>query len=131
MECHLQALWLGVSQVHVVATDVIVSPLSFLDLLHRHHTTSSFAPNFFLAKLVSAVDALGDTTQGRWDLSGLTRLVSGGEANDMDTCIAVSAFLTRHGASAQALVPGFGMTETCTVAIYNMNRPAYDMEHKH
>lgn len=36
VEIHLQALWLGVDQVHVHAADVIAAPTAFLDLLSRH-----------------------------------------------------------------------------------------------
>lgn len=35
LEIHLQALWLGVGQVHVSAADVVPSPETFLELLSR------------------------------------------------------------------------------------------------
>ncbi|OTA89514.1 hypothetical protein M434DRAFT_23340 [Hypoxylon sp. CO27-5] len=126
VEIHIQALWLGVSQVHVHAADIVASPQLFLDLLSRHHIARSFAPNFFLAKLVAMTGS--DTTQpDRWDLSNLTVLASGGEANDVQTCVAASDLLMRHGSMRNVITPGFGMTETCAGAIFNLNCPDYDV----
>ncbi|RYP57235.1 hypothetical protein DL770_010705 [Monosporascus sp. CRB-9-2] len=53
IEIHIQALWLGVNQVHLHAADVFASPRLFLDLLSRHRISRTFAPNFLLAKLVA------------------------------------------------------------------------------
>jgi acyl-CoA synthetase (AMP-forming)/AMP-acid ligase II/thioesterase domain-containing protein len=124
VEIHLQAMWLGVDQVHVHASDIVTSPRKFLDLLDRHQVSRSFAPNFFLAKLVATVPA--DAT---WDLSNLTVLASGGEANDVQTCVASSALFEKHGACRNVVTPGFGMTETCAGAIFNTDCPDYDVKH--
>ncbi|GAB1314335.1 hypothetical protein MFIFM68171_04545 [Madurella fahalii] len=125
VETHLPALWLGLDQVHVHAADVVASPQLFLDLLSRHRVSRTFAPNFFLAKLVAA-DPLPTSS---WDLSNLAALISGGEANDIKTCIATAALLGRYGAPPTVVQPGFGMTETCAGSIYNMDCPAYDARH--
>ncbi|KAI1406895.1 acetyl-CoA synthetase-like protein [Hypoxylon sp. FL1857] len=124
IEIHIQALWLGVDQVHVHAADVVASPRLFLDLLSRHRVSRSFAPNFFLAKLVAACprdDGL------ECDLSNLTFLASGGEANDVPTCVAVTELLMRYGAPRNVITTGFGMTETCAGAIYNTACPDHDV----
>ncbi|KAK2598731.1 hypothetical protein N8I77_012121 [Diaporthe amygdali] len=127
VEIHIQALWLGADQVHVHAADVVALPRSFLDLIDRHRVVTSFAPNFFLAKLVSDCGLAQHTgEQQAWDLSCLRLLASGGEANDMDTCAAVSRLLSNHGAPNNVVVPGFGMTETCAGAIFNVKCPDYD-----
>ncbi|KAI2618114.1 acetyl-CoA synthetase-like protein [Hypoxylon sp. NC1633] len=129
LEIHLQALWLGADQVHVSAANVVPSPETFLDILSRHRVSRSFAPNFFLAKLVSAVESLRTTPV--WDLSSLVCMVSGGEANDMNTCLAASALFSRYGAPPDVITPGFGMTETCAGSIYNCNCPEYDISRGH
>ncbi|KAI5920331.1 acetyl-CoA synthetase-like protein [Camillea tinctor] len=129
IEIHLQALWLGVDQVHVSAAKVVPSPETFLDLLSRHRVSRTFAPNFFLAKLVPAVESLRITPV--WDLSGLVLVASGGEANDMETYLAASALLSKYGAPRDVIVPGFGMTETCAGAIFNTNCPEYDISRGH
>ncbi|KAK0707146.1 acyl-protein synthetase [Lasiosphaeria miniovina] len=136
VEIHLQALWLGADQVHAYASDVVSEPVRFLDLLSEHRVARSFAPNFFLARLVGAVAAgttddeeSGQQDKKRWDLSGLVALASGGEANDTATCVAAAALLSGLGAPPDVLTPGFGMTETCAGAIFNLACPAYEVEH--
>ncbi|KAM7191680.1 acetyl-CoA synthetase-like protein [Rhypophila sp. PSN 637] len=128
VEIHIQALWLGVDQVHVHAADVVASPRLFLDLLSQHRISRSFAPNFFLAKLVATCS--GDDDAGQWDLSNMAVLASGGEANGVQTCVAASELLTRYGARRNVITPGFGMTETCAGAIFNLGCPDYDIGKK-
>ncbi|KAI1379804.1 hypothetical protein F4677DRAFT_464046 [Hypoxylon crocopeplum] len=119
---------LGVDQVHVHAADVVASPPLFLDLLSKHRVSRSFAPNFFLAKLVTACDGPDKRPPRHWDLSNLTVLASGGEANDIQTCAAASALFAKHGASPTVITPGFGMTETCAGAIFNPDCPRSDLK---
>ncbi|KZZ97692.1 AMP-binding & Acyl-protein synthetase [Moelleriella libera RCEF 2490] len=128
-EIHLQAILWGVDQVHVHPADVVSDPTKFLELLSLHQVSCTFAPNFFLAKLVAGanVDVNNVVNGGKWDLSSLRLLISGGESNDMRTCVAASSLLSQHGAPGDVIVPGFGMTETCAGAIYNINCPAYDL----
>lgn len=128
VEIHIQALWLGVGQIHAHPADVLSSPTRFLDLLSLHRVSRSFAPNFFLAKLVAALESRSD--QGSWNLSDLTMLASGGEANDVQTCLAASTILERYGAPVNVITPGFGMTETCAGAIFNLESPQYDIRNK-
>jgi acyl-CoA synthetase (AMP-forming)/AMP-acid ligase II len=125
VEIHIQALWLGVDQIHVHAADIVSSPTTFLSLLHQHKVTRSFAPNFFLAKLVVAVQDEAD--DDRWDLSNLSLLASGGEDNDVDTCLKACSLLRRYKAPRGVITTGFGMTETCAGAIFNLNCPDYDI----
>ncbi|KAI0407027.1 hypothetical protein F4802DRAFT_555394 [Xylaria palmicola] len=127
VEIHIPALWLNVDQVHVHASDIVPSPKTFLDILSRHRVCRSFAPNFFLAKLAT----ITIESEVEWDLSALTLLVSGGEANDTSTCISVSKLLENCGAVNHVIVPGFGMTETCAGSIYNMNCPDLDLKNNY
>ncbi|KAF2963097.1 hypothetical protein GQX73_g10464 [Xylaria multiplex] len=125
VEIHLLALWVDVGQIYVHAADVMASPTTYLDLLSKHGVSRSFAPNFFLARLVSSVKSL--SSEKSWDLRGLTMITSGGEMNNVETCIAASEILQRHGAPKNVIVPGFGMTETCAGAIFNLKCPEYDI----
>ncbi|KAK5625637.1 hypothetical protein RRF57_001353 [Xylaria bambusicola] len=130
IEIHIQALWLGIDQIHVHAADVVSSPTIFLSLLHRHKVSRTFAPNFFLAKLVSAVqsnEGLTDADHQTWDLSNLSILASGGEENSVDTSIAASSMLYNYKAPKNVITPGFGMTETCAGSIFNLECPDYDI----
>ncbi|KAG6364321.1 hypothetical protein INS49_005921 [Diaporthe citri] len=131
LEIHPQALYLGVDQVHVAASDMVSSPLDFLrfKLLSHHQVSRTFAPNFFLAALIAAEHQKRHrkaTYEPHWDLSNLFILGSGGEANDTVAAVAVSELLQRHG-PADALLPGFGVTETCAGCLYSKDCPAYDV----
>jgi acyl-CoA synthetase (AMP-forming)/AMP-acid ligase II/thioesterase domain-containing protein len=126
IEIHLLALWLGFDQVHVSPAAIVSTPTLFLELLSRHRVSRSFAPNFFLAKLVSSVDA--EPVSSKWDLSSLTALISGGELNDVDTCLAASAIFESYGARRDVIVTGFGMTETCAGSIYSLECPEIDVK---
>ncbi|KAI1320250.1 acyl-protein synthetase [Xylariaceae sp. FL0255] len=130
VEIHLLAMYLEVEQIHIQAADILACPTRFLDLLSEHRVARSFAPNGFLSKLVSAVDSgLGTvgTAEKGWSLSHLTDIISGGEANDMETCVAVSKLVESLGAPCNAVTPGFGMTETCAGSIYNLYCPRHDI----
>lgn len=133
IEIHIQALWLGVDQIHVNAADIVSSPNLFLDLLSRHRVCRTFAPNFFLGRLVATVRAEISATKEYlpWDLSSLQMVASGGEANEMSTCEAASALFQEYGARLNVLTPGFGMTETCAGAIFNLSCPDYDLDCHH
>jgi acyl-CoA synthetase (AMP-forming)/AMP-acid ligase II/thioesterase domain-containing protein/acyl carrier protein len=127
VEIHLQALWLGVDQVHVYTADIVSSPTTFLDLLSRHRVCRSFAPNFFLAKLMFSLQSALESDTNAWDLSAMTILASGGEANEVKLCDTLSSLLSRYGAPSNIITPGFGMTETCAGAIFNVDCPTYDL----
>ena len=129
VEMHLQALWLGVDQVHVPASTVASEPTLFLDLLSYYRVSRSFAPNFFLARLVSELKQLSDAPPHKWNLSTLTVLASGGETNAVTTCVEATALLQTYGAREDVITPGFGMTETCAGSIYNLECPRYDVAH--
>ncbi|KAI0549857.1 hypothetical protein F4679DRAFT_595190 [Xylaria curta] len=122
IEIHLPSLWLGVDQIHVHASNVVSSPRTFLDLLSRHRVCHTFAPNFFLARLATV------EFEGKWDLSSLKHIISGGEPNDVGVCATVSDLLKRSGASGNVITPGFGMTETCAGSIYNLECPNSDIK---
>jgi long-subunit acyl-CoA synthetase (AMP-forming) len=125
IEIHILGMWLNLDQIHVPPVAVVSSPTLFLDLLSRHRVSRSFAPNFFLAKLVKAIEA--EPTSSTWDLSSLTSLISGGELNDTATFVAASAILEKYGARRNVIVTGFGMTETCAGSIYSLKCPEVDV----
>ncbi|KAF2837388.1 acetyl-CoA synthetase-like protein [Patellaria atrata CBS 101060] len=131
VEIHLQALYLGVDQIHVHAVDVVASPSTFLDLLSHHQVSRSFIPKFFLGKIVSVVRSKELQPHSTpWDLRYLSVLASGGEANDAETCVQASSLLVLFGAPKNVITPGFGMTETCAGAIFNLDCPSYELPHE-
>ena len=128
VEIHLTAMLCGVDQIHISAPDLIADPLLFIELLSRHQVTRTFAPNFFLAKLVKAiVSGTLDVRMRSVSLSHLTWLGSGGEGNEVEICVALEKFMTAHDAQPNTIVPGFGMTETGAGCVYHLECPSYDI----
>lgn len=128
IEIHIQAMYLGMDQVHVPAATVIAEPSSFLNLVSRHRVSRSFAPNFYLAKLKGSIEANDPKIDKDLDLSCLLYLTSGGESIHTETCNAVAYLLYhKYGAPKNVIIPGFGMTETCADAILNIDFPSYDV----
>lgn len=127
-EVHLHAMLLGSEQVQVQAADMLTDPLSFLGLIHQHRVAYTFAPNFFLAQLRRALeDSHAKIEDHGFELSCLQALISGGEANVVETCDAVDKLLRKYHAEPDVIRPGFGMTETCAGSIYTLACPSYDL----
>ena len=125
LEIHLQAVYLGMEQIRVQATDVIPNHPLFLQLIDRYRVCGSFAPKFFLARLRLTLEAeqKGPTQFG---LSCLRCITSGEEA--VEISYALSKILSAYGAPSNVLAPGFGMTEICAGSIFNRNCPQSDVE---
>ncbi|KAI8961257.1 acetyl-CoA synthetase-like protein [Daldinia sp. FL1419] len=129
IDTHLQALCLGVDQVHVRPANIAKSPMLFLDLLSKHRVSRAFAPNSFLAKLVATYKDVPFSPLD-WDFSGLVLLVSGGETNYVPTCVAASSLLARYGAPRDVITPSFSMPEICGGAIFNLTCPKREVSHR-
>ncbi|KAL8957373.1 MAG: hypothetical protein Q9183_006077, partial [Haloplaca sp. 2 TL-2023] len=131
-ESHLHAMLHASTQVHVQAADLLVYPPRFLELISKHKITHSFAPNFFLASLSGALEKEAPFLSAEEpDLSRFRILISGGEANVVDTSRKLTVLLQRYKVPAdiEIIRPGFGMTETCAGSIYNKTCPSYDVQH--
>ena len=126
-EIHLHAMFLGADQVHVQAADLLLNPRAFVDLLSLHRVTFTFAPNFFLASLERSYTQSEVAHTSKPDLSSLRCLVSGGEANPVETCTALIKILRPFGVPANVIRPAFGMTETCAGSVYGLDFPGHDV----
>ncbi|KAI4158543.1 MAG: hypothetical protein LQ342_007325, partial [Letrouitia transgressa] len=133
-ETHLHAMRLGATQIHIQAADLLVDPLQFIRLIHKHQVTFTFAPNFFLALLNKKL-SIYDSEQNSesLDLSSLKAITSGGEAVVVETAVNLTGHLRRYGVGAdvQVIRPGFGMTETCAGSIFSKACPSYDLVRNH
>ena len=127
LETQLEAIYAGMDQIHVQPTDLIVDPPKFVELIHRHRVARTFAPNFFLASLLKAMESETHDSKRHLDLSCLRCLVSGGESNPVKTCEAVAKLIQQFGAGEHVLMPDFGMSETCAGSIYNRECPSSDL----
>ena len=131
-ETHLHAMLHAADQIHIQAADLLLDPRRFLNLVSKHRVTHSFAPNFFLASLRAVLEKPDPFwLNNEPDLSRFRILISGGEANVVDTTNALTLLLRQYGvpADTEVIRPGFGMTETCAGSIYSKKCPSYDLAH--
>lgn len=105
------AVDLGCTQVHVPTGYILQEPLRWLELIHRHRATISWAPNFAFTLFLEREAAV---RSGSWDLRCMRFLVNAGEAVVARTARRFISLLQPHGLPADALRPAFGMSETCS-----------------
>ena len=131
-EIHLHAMFLRAEQVQVQANELLAEPLLFLDMINKHRVTHTFAPNFFLAQLEKQL-SIKDTTEafGSMDLSCLCSIMSGGEANVVQTASSLTTQLSKLGARGQIIRLGYGLTESCAALMYGMFDPVYEARERH
>ncbi|HEY1109045.1 MAG TPA: AMP-binding protein, partial [Opitutaceae bacterium] len=99
------------TQVHVPTGYILQEPLRWLELIHRHRATISWAPNFAFTLFLEREAAV---RAGSWDLRCMRFLVNAGEAVVARTARRFISLLQPHGLPADALRPAFGMSETCS-----------------
>ncbi|KAM3069225.1 hypothetical protein ACMFMG_010741 [Clarireedia jacksonii] len=130
-ENHLHALWTGARQVMAEAEDIVQNPVGFLSLVNKHRVAVAFAPNFFLAALKRALEKTeenGRLLRSVLDVQCLRTIVSGGEANVVETAVALTRLLQEYGGPENVVSPAFGMTETCGGSVYSKECPRLDVE---
>ncbi|KAL9094202.1 MAG: hypothetical protein Q9165_003617 [Trypethelium subeluteriae] len=118
-EMHLHAMSLGAKQIHVQANDLLAEPLLFLRLLAKYQVTHTFAPNFFLALLEKELSRC-PKSDPIWsiELGALKTIVSGGEANVIQTAGSLNMLLSEMGVRNQIIRAGYGLTESCAGLTY-------------
>jgi acyl-CoA synthetase (AMP-forming)/AMP-acid ligase II/thioesterase domain-containing protein len=130
LESHMIALYVGATQLQAEPASILSDPLQFLRLIHRHRVSLAFAPNFLLGQINAAVQMNGLATPGNGtvalELSCLRRIVTGGEANVVETGRRFLELLAPYGLRGNALWPAFGMTETCAASVYSHEFPLCD-----
>lgn len=131
LESHMIALFAGATQLHAEPATVLADPLLFLRIIDRYRVSLAFAPNFLLGQINAALEAAGgEPSEGvaqKLDLSGLKRIVTGGEANVVETGLRFLKLLEPYGLRRGALWPAFGMTETCAASVYSKEFPEIDI----
>lgn len=90
-------------------------PLLWLDWADRYRVTNTWAPNFAMA-LVS--ERAAEIAERSWDLSRLRDVVNAGEPVIAATSRRFLELLAPHGMAADAMVPCWGMSETCSGVTY-------------
>lgn len=130
LEVHMIAQYAGASQVHIEPTAILADPLLFLRLIDRYRVSVAFAPNFLLGQVNAALQSTrrsAPTTETfKPDLRCLRYIVTGGEANVVETGLRFLDLLAPCGLARNALRPAFGMTETSAASVYSADFPDCD-----
>ncbi|WP_310619321.1 non-ribosomal peptide synthetase [Flexibacterium corallicola] len=116
----LRPAYTGSEVVNTLARYIFSMPLNFWKLVSEYKITSTFVPNFILVGTVEQAQNSDfmDNIRG-FDLSHLQHLDVSGEAIVSEAVKQVYQILDPVGLAKGAIVPAFGMTETCTGCIYN------------
>lgn len=112
---HLRDVYLGCKQIHVAASDILESPLVWLDLLDKYQVSVTFAPNFAFGLIAGLREEIA---QRKWDLSKLKLVLNGGEAVVSATARQFLKMLGPFGLSKHAMCPAWGMSETSSGITY-------------
>jgi len=112
----------GVPVVLIPTLRFVKAPGVWLEAIHRHRATITFAPNFAFAL---ALRRLRPAECARWDLSCLKALGCGAEPIRPDL---IASFFAQLGPStglrASAFMPAYGLAEsTLAVAIRRLSEP--------
>jgi acyl-CoA synthetase (AMP-forming)/AMP-acid ligase II/thioesterase domain-containing protein/acyl carrier protein len=130
LEAHMLPLYLGATQLHVEPAAILADPLLFLRIIDRYQVSMTFAPNFLFGQINAALQSAGANGSKAHplalDLSSLRHIISGGEANLVETGRRFLELLAPYGLSRGSLWPAFGMTETCAGSIYSRAFPDCD-----
>lgn len=129
IEMHLQAMLLCAEQIQIYFNDVLVNHMLFLELIHKHRVSITFAPSSFLEAVRKKTLAMDPDLQNprKLDLSCLRGLHSGGESNDVQTAVGLTQVLHRYGCVGDIIRPGYGLTESCAGAVWGLQCPSYDV----
>jgi len=104
----------GIQAVFIPTLRFIKRPSVWLDTIHRHRGTASFAPNFGYAL---AQRRIKDSDLDKWDLSCLKVLGCGAEPIQPETMRAFTKlFSERCNLPTTSIMPAYGMAEA-TLAI--------------
>jgi acyl-CoA synthetase (AMP-forming)/AMP-acid ligase II/thioesterase domain-containing protein len=130
LEIHLVSTYAGTVQLHIEPGAILADPLLFLRLIDRYRVSLTFAPNFLFGQINATLEAAAvssrNTSALTVDLSCVRHIVSGGEANVVETARCFLDLLAPYGLPRTAIRPAFGMTETCAGSIYSSDFPGCD-----
>ncbi|MFI0737701.1 SDR family NAD(P)-dependent oxidoreductase [Streptomyces sp. NPDC021100] len=113
---HVRDVYLTNRQIHAPTGWVLEDPPRWLDVVHRHRVTLTWAPNFAFG-LVN--DRAADAAGRGWDLSCLRYIQNAGEAIMPRVARRFLQALAPLGLPATAMRPSWGMSETSSAVTYS------------
>ena len=113
---HMQAIGFQGAQ-EIVNTKIILSkPSKWLEYLSRFKATSTWAPNFAFGLLLDVENEIKDMNIS---LENLKVIENGGEAINYNSCEKFMNLMRSKGLKHDAMIPAWGMTETCSGVLYS------------
>lgn len=114
-------MYFGVKVVFIPTMRFIKRPSVWLETIHRHRGTASFAPNFAFDVATRRVK---EDDLARWDLSCLRTLGCGAEPIRPDTMRRFYETFSKCGLPDTAISPAYGMAEaTLAIALKQEETP--------
>lgn len=119
---HFRGIMLGGTQIQVETEYILEDPLRWLDLIDKYRVEYSWAPHFAYA-LIN--EKLKDVDR-EWDLSCVKHFLNGGEMINAKGAKYFVRYLKKYKLADNVMLPAWGMAETCSGTIYNMNFTSED-----
>src|SRR5690625_3069873 len=114
---HIRGVMLGSTQIQVETDYILSNPLRWLDLIDKHQINFSWAPHFAYV----LIDELAGNTAGEWDLSSINSLINAGEMVQANSGKKFLKSLEKYGLKSNVMHPVWGMSETCSGVLYNLD----------
>ena len=112
---HLTEVYLGCQQIQVASQLILQHPLKWLDLISQYRVTATWSPNFGYGLVNEQLEKkVKQRVEFNWDLSAMRWMGNGAEAVVGQTTKRFLELLAPYGLSADAVSPGYGMSETCS-----------------
>jgi len=110
-----------ISVVFIPTMSFIKNSTLWMETIHKHRATLSFAPNFAYALVTKRARP---EQIARWDLSQMRAFGCGAEPINPDTMRAFLAAMAPSGLKPQALLPCYGMAEaTLAISFVPLDEP--------
>ncbi|MFC5220488.1 SDR family NAD(P)-dependent oxidoreductase [Streptomyces coerulescens] len=113
---HVRDVYLMCHQIHAPTQWILEDPLRWLEAVHRHRVTLTWAPNFAFG-LVN--DRAAEALERGWDLSCLRFIQNAGEAIMPRVARRFLQSLRPLGLPETAMRPSWGMSETSSAVTYS------------
>lgn len=113
--CHLMPLYAGISQVKMDPFQFAQRPYLWMQKIHEHRATLASSTNTGIEHLSSYYELKKDRLP-ELDLSCIKSFIMGAEMVSIGSCKKLEEQLAPMGFPKQAIMPGYGLTETTLVA---------------
>ena len=119
--CVIAPICYGIPVAYIPTLMFIKNATVWLETIHKHHATMTFAPNFAYALVTKRARA---DQLARWDLSQMRVFGCGAEPINPDTIRAFVKKFEACGLKPQAILPAYGMAEaTLAISFTDLNDP--------